>query len=250
MSAASPAAIIRRAAGGSVALELSADGLEYVPSAELVDFSGRHLWVRVRMMADDSAPQPAVTLRGISIGGQSRAPDERAVRLEPSGSQDRLQKRYLRYVDDFTSQRFRLLGIVDNEERLETIPGEIRTRGVKGYANRVTVRHQFVCDHRMAKIRVRMESQAWERDLGAHNELGLSLDGENVLLAETTSGKAGDNGRYSGWLEIDATEDERFEGITSFWVHKTMVNGSGADTNPSNMIREYEVTAETVETAP
>jgi hypothetical protein len=69
----------------------------------------------------------------------------------------------------------------------------------------------------------------------------VSLDGENVLVSETTSGRENASGRYVGEIEFDLTGDERFAGATELWVHFTMINTSGVRTGNSNDIRTLTV---------
>ena len=97
----------------------------------------------------------------------------------------------------------------------------------------------------MKDLRVLVESYS-HRSLGAHNEIGVSLDGQNVLISETTSGRENAAGRYSGEIEIDLSGDERFAGVKEFWVHFTMINSSGVKTGQSNDIRALRVSGTVV----
>jgi hypothetical protein len=101
-----------------------------------------------------------------------------------------------------------------------------------------------VSAHPLKNIKVRMKSLAHERNLGAHNELAVSLDGKQKLRQETTAGKEGQAYCYSGVLEIDLSQDERFTGVREFWVHLEMHSMSGVKTGRSNSIDWFEVEAE------
>lgn len=83
------------------------------------------------------------------------------------------------------------------------------------------------------------------RSLGSFNTLGLSLDGRQPLLSETTQGKEKENGSYRDSIEIDASNDARLAGIREFWVHLAMTNTSCVAGRTSNRIMECRVDAET-----
>jgi len=44
----------------------------------------------------------------------------------------------------------------------------------------------------------------------------VSLDGEEVLVTETTGGKEDPSGRYVGTVELHLSDDGRFDGATEF----------------------------------
>jgi hypothetical protein len=178
-------------------------------------------------------------LNGWSRAARAVPPTERAVELKPIRGR-------VHYEDPFEAPRYRELAEVDRPEVLIWRRGSLSIRGTKGRANRVEVRQCFTCERPLRKIHVALESRAWERDLNAHNEVGLSLDGRQTILSDTTRGKAGENRRYDGTLTLDATGDERFRAVRSFWVHLVMVNASGAQTNVSNVLHNLDVRAEVV----
>ena len=89
---------------------------------------------------------------------------------------------------------------------------------------------------------MRLESYA-HRSLGSFNTIGLSLDGREPILVQTTRGKEGKSGAYRGMLEIDASGDQRFLNVRELWVHLTMTNGCGVATRTSNKLLRCEVEA-------
>jgi hypothetical protein len=202
---------------------------------------GKNLWVRVTMHAPPSkAQQPACLLKELTVSAKVLPPRRREIllKLRPD------QRNRFYYRDDFDCQRYLHLAEIENSEMLLWRRGEIWTHGVEGRGNIVVLRQKFVSAHPLKNIKVRMKSLAHERNLGAHNELAVSLDGKQKLRQETTAGKEGQAYCYSGVLEIDLSQDERFTGVREFWVHLEMHSMSGVKTGRSNSIDWFEVEAE------
>jgi hypothetical protein len=210
-------------------VELSTDGLTFKPGAGTpADWHGRNVWVRLSL-------RPGTTLRGWSLKGRVVPPAERAIVLQPVRGK-------CHYEDDFSAPRYLQLAEVDHPDRLIPARGGVSIRGTAGAVNRVEIRQRFTCDKPLEGLRVELTSRAWERDLNAHNELAVSLDGSQLLASETTRGWAA-GGRYDGTLTVDLAADPRAQGVREFWVHMVMVSASGVQTNASNTLQNLQVRA-------
>ena len=146
------------------------------------------------------------------------------------------------YADDFQTQKHLHLALIDNLDHLEWTRGYVGAHGVKGRRNVVTLKQKFVSDVPIAKLRLRVASSA-HRALGSHNVFGLSLDGREPVLSESTKGKERKDGRYRDTIEIDSGGESRFTNVREFWVHLSMINGTAKDTRTSNRITSYEIEA-------
>jgi len=173
----------------------------------------------------------------LQVTCQVEPPERREIELHPD------DQGHLSYRDDFQTQKHLHQAEIDALDLLEWHRGYVGTHGVKGKSVKVTLRQKFVSTEPVTSVRVAMTSTA-HRALGSFNTVGLSLDGKEPLLTETTLGKEKKEGRgagkYSGALEIDASDDPRFAEVTEFWVHLGMNNTCGANTRTSNRIQEYE----------
>ena len=226
-------------ATGKVGVELSTDGQVWRPAETTEDgWQGQNLWVRLTLSGTEAGAATRV-LKSWSLKAKAVAPGERVVVLAPVRGK-------VHYEDPFEAPRYLQIAEVDWGEELIWRRGSLSIRGKAGAANRVEIRQRFACERPLRNLRIEVEGRAWERDLGAHNELGVSLDGAEMLVSESTRGQAGASGRYDGTLAVDLTDDERFRGVREFWVHLVMVNASGVATNPSNMLRRIEVWADLV----
>lgn len=225
------------ASGASLALSYSTDGEKFAETGlgeTLTDFAGRNLWVRAEMTGGQ-AEGIGGWLSDLAVHGECVAPAERAVIIEPLNRRGKFE-----YRDDFESTRAMHVAQITGGEFLEWVRGKVQVRGHDGQKINSTLRWRFVAEKPMTKVRVMVESYS-HRSLGAHNEVGVSLDGENVLVSETTSGRENASGRYVGEIAFDLSGDERFAGATELWVHFTMINTSGVRTGNSNDIRILEV---------
>lgn len=221
------------------ALSWSADGLNWAdlqPDQALPDFAGRNLWVRLRVSADGPPGAVAAWLDDVTITGETVPPVERIVRLEPISRRGRFEWR-----DDFESTRALHQALIDGGDDLEWTRGSVGIRGVDGRALRPTLRWHFAAERPLRDVTIAIQSYSHQQ-LSARNEIGVSLDGENVLLAETTAGREDASGRYVGTISFDLSADERFGDARELWVHVTMINSAGVKTNRSNDIRLIEVT--------
>lgn len=205
-------------------------------------FSRRNIWVRLIAKGGGEGPF-ACRLEEIRFQGKSALPDRKEVALKPWGS------RHVTYTDTFDAPRYLHIADVTGEQDLRWARGEIGTSGgAQGRKVQVELRYKFVAESPMQNIRVTMDSFA-HRELGSYNEVGVSLDGKEILAKETTRGKERDDGRYSGQETLDLSNDERFRGIEQFYVHLIMVNAAGVKTNPSNRIYSFTVEADLGEPA-
>jgi len=204
------------------------------------EFAGKEFWVRVQATVGDQPAEP-VAFDALRVTCSVKPPEKREVALKPD------ENGRVAYTDDFQTQKYLHLAEIENVEHLEWERGFVGTHGVKGKLNVVVLKQKFTCERPLSKLRLKVESYA-HRSLGSFNVIGLSLDGKEPLLTDTTRGKERKEGvakgRYQGALELDASNDKRFAGIKEFWVHLRMVNTVGAKTNRSNKIMSYTVTAE------
>ena len=206
-------------------------------TADNEEFKGKEFWVRVLAEVGEQPAEP-VAFDRFHVTCSVTPPERREIELalDTEGS--------VRYVDDFQTQKHLHLAEIDNLDLLEWQRGYVGTHGVKGRGVVVSLRQKFVSPQALASVRVKMTSTA-HRALGSSNTVGLSLDGKEPLLTETTLGREKVDGRaqgkYSGTLEVDVSADARFANVSEFWVHLIMRNTSGADTRTSNRIQNYEV---------
>jgi len=227
-------------ATGELALSWSSDGNSWQDieaGQPVADFAGRNLWLRLQMScAGGVEGRPSAWLDDLSVRGETVPPEERVVRIEPVHRRGRFE-----YTDDFEATRALHVAEIDGGQWLEWERGRVGVRGHDGERVEARLRWHLVAERPVRDVAVTVESYS-HRQLGAHNEIGVSLDGEDVLLSETTSGREDPSGRYVGTIEFDLGEDERFEDATELWVHVTMVNSSHVKTNRSNDIRLLEIT--------
>ncbi|MBT5610331.1 MAG: hypothetical protein HN742_08605 [Lentisphaerae bacterium] len=214
---------------------LVADGGD---SAALV---GKEFWVRLRMEAG-SATGEAIRLDGLNVACGVAPPEKREIDLSSNVDGN------VSYEEDFQTQAHLHVAEITNLTELVWERGYVGTHGIKGKGNEVTMRQRFVSATPLREIRVAMDSSG-HRALGSFNSLGLSLDGGEPLVTDTSRGKEEKEGkakgRYQGTLELDTSEDGRFSGVKAFWVHLTMANTCGAKTRTSNRITGYRVSAKT-----
>ncbi len=230
--------------GAALEVTVSADGHTW-QDADLdqpaADFAGRNLWVRFTMTASGGKPgTPAGWLSDLAVRSDCVPPPARQVQIVPAHRRGNFE-----YRDDFQAQRALHLAQIEGGEDLEWERGRVQVYGTEGRTVRSTLRWQFVSEKPMTDIRVAIESYSHQQ-LGAHNEIGVSLDGEDILTGETTAGKEDEGGRtpgrYIGTIKFDLSDDARFQGITEFWVHFTMINNARVRTNRSNDVRMLEIT--------
>jgi hypothetical protein len=231
--------------GAALTVALSPDGFtwqEAGPDQPPGEFKGRNLWVRFTMQATGGeAGRPAGWLSDLAIRGECVPPAARQVEIAPAH-----RRGDFRYRDDFEAQRYLHLAHIEGGEDLEWERGRVGVRGADGRVVQSTLRWKLVAERPMSKIRVTVESYS-HKQLAAHNEIGVSLDGENLLVTETTAGKEDPSGRYVGTVELDLSQEERLAGVGEFWVHFTMINKATKRTNRSNDIRRLEVSGQLAE---
>ena len=209
-------------------------------SAGNEEFVGKEFWVRVQAQVGDKPAEP-VALDALRVTCHVEPPDKREVALEPD------ENGRVVYSDDFQTQKHLHLAEIENVEHMEWSRGFVGTHGVKGRRNDVVLKQKFTCVRPLSKLKLKVDSYA-HRSLGSFNIIGLSLDGRDMLIEDTTRGKENKEGKakgkYQGTLLLDASQDKRFAGVKEFWVHLRMVNTVGAKTNRSNKIMGFEVEAQ------
>jgi len=232
-------------AQADLAISWSADGntwQELAAGEPPADFAGQNLWVRLTMsVAGGEAGQSAAWLDDFAIRGECVPPEERVVRIEPLNRRGRFE-----YSDDFEATRALHLAHIDGGEFLEWERGRVGLRGQDGKAARPALRWRFVAERPMRDLRIAIESYSHQQ-LGAYNEIGVSLDGQNLLVSDTTRGKENASGRYVGTIEFDLADDERFAGATELWLHVTLINTAGVQTGRSNAIHLLEISGTLVD---
>ena len=220
--------------GATLTASCSTDGQTFadLPLGQpLADFAGRNLWVRLELAGGAAeAGQVGGWLSEVTVRGECVPPDEPVVRIAPLNRRGRFE-----YTDDFQAPRALHLAHIDGGQFLEWERGKVQVRGHDAETVRSTLRWRFVAERPIQDLHIVVESYS-HRQLGARNDIGVSLDGETPLVSETTSGREDASGRYVGTIEFDLSADERFAGATEVWVHFTMVNSSRVVTGRSNDI--------------
>ena len=224
---------------GQIRLELSADAQKWLPPASLPALSGRNFWVRVTLSAPASST-PVTRLQSIEVTGGFEGPEQHALPLLPVVKDDEIFDETLEgdvlYVDDFQAPRYRHMGEVSGEDDLQWQPGELSVHGVEGRGVRVEIKQHFVSQRPLNLTRVVLSGMSVGA-LGAHNELALSLDGKTPLAAATSAGRGrASDGLFAEDLVLGLAGEPRAQGVTDFWLHLVMVNGSGKATNVSNRL--------------
>jgi hypothetical protein len=224
-------------ANAGVSVDLSTDGqIFHAGRSPGKDWEGQNLWVRLTLTKAPEGEIAGGTLRGWSLKGRVIQPMERAIQLRPIRNQ-------LHYEDNFMATRYFQLAEIDRPDELIPARGGVSIRGRAGGTNRVMIRQHFISETPLEGLRVELISRAQEKNLNAHNELGVSLDGSEIIASDSTRGKANQRGRYDGKLTLNLSSNERLRGIREFWVHMVMVNASGVRTNLSNTLRNLQVWA-------
>lgn len=201
------------------------------------DFLGQDLWVRVTCPVGELR-QPILAIDTLKVTCTVEPPERREISLEPS------RKGAVHYRDTFDSQKYLHLAHIENAEQLTWDRGLIGTHGVAGRGNRVGLKWKLVCEKPLSEIRVAVTGTANRKNLGSHNTVAVSLDGETKLAEDTTADKpANSQGTYQGTLTLDLTAESRCQGVSELWVHVDMTNNSGAKTRRSNTIETLEVWA-------
>lgn len=127
---------------------------------------------------------------------------------------------------------------IENEKELEFNGDGIATHGVAGHINHVIIRQKFVSNVGIKLRTVTSVNDADQKNFGATNALGISLDGKNIIWEKTTSGVA-----KAGELSLQLADDPRFQNIKEFWIYLEMSNTSGINTNTSNKITHLTIEA-------
>lgn len=195
-------------------------------------FAGAHE-LRVRLLLAGRAGQVGdvpVALDGLRVIGTFEPPSEKVIRLATAPGIP------LRWDGDLAGGSLSLTAEIDNEKELETVPGGLGTHGVAGYGNTVTLRQRLLCATGADLHRVVSRNYADAANYGATNALGLSLDGQTVLVQQTTSGKA-----EGTELTLDIKEDQRFTNVREFWIHLTMRCNCGVKTGTTNRITALRI---------
>lgn len=247
---------IKASGTGRLAVAASADGRAWseaeivledgltVASTALPEMKGKNLWVRVQLAAEPGQ-EIATILDRLVVEGGFEPPASSAFELigdlQATDRPKHLSLTRVDYEDGFDAQRYLHVGQVDNPGDLTWSPGTLSITGVQGRTARVEVKQHFTSREPLGLDRIALDCVAYA-NFGAHDEIGVSLDGLQVLASETTAGKerASDK-RFYGELELDLTSETWAQGVTDFWVHMVMVNNCGKKTNTTNQLKRLVV---------
>lgn len=230
---------VKTTGSGQIKVELSHDWDKWVAANTLTDPSGHNFWARITLSAPASK-QPATFLRSIEVTGDFAGPPDHAMPLLPVVKNDEIFDESLEgdviYRDDFQAPRYLHIGEIVGAPDLQWQPGTLSVRGVEGRAARVEIRQHFTSQRPLNLKGVTLTNMSIGA-LGGHNELTLSLDGKTPLATTTSAGKGrASDGMFSGDLTLDLANEAKAQGVTGFWLHLVMVNGSGKATNVSNRL--------------
>jgi hypothetical protein len=230
---------------GRLEVAASADGRTWTPAQVLsgvgvvtLDLSGQAPFaggreVRVRVLLSGRCERVGdvpVAVDEVRVAGAFEPPADKVIRLPAAPGIS------VRWDANFVGAALPFTATVDNEKELESLPGALGTHGVAGSANTVTVRQKLLCDTGIDLHEVVSKNYADQGNYGAVNSLGLSLDGQTVLLQQSTSGLAAGVD-----LVMNVKDDARFRGLKEFWVHLTMTCGCGVKTATTNRITALRI---------
>jgi hypothetical protein len=197
--------------------------------------SGRELWVRASVTGVGRS-----VLDQLRVTCRTALPERREVRLAPD------PEGKITYVEDFASRKYLHLAEIQGKDTLDWKRGGLSTHGVQGRANTVELKWKFVSDKPLTGLKVVVEGMANGPNLGGTNTAGLSLDGQTILVSDTTAGKEAP-ARAQGWfrepLTLDATARPEFASVREFYLHLTMSNTFTKLTATSNRITKFTVSA-------
>jgi hypothetical protein len=230
---------------GSIAVATSIDGQTWSPEHQL-DSTGilttglanqdnkpiQNLWIRISLTGkiEDVGDIPA-SIDSFTVSGHFSDPAERQVSLyaipgKPMQWQSTPDSSLL-----FTSD-------IKNRKELEVSGNGIGTHGVAGHANHVVLYQKFISNVGLNLNEITSINTADQKNFGATNTLGISLDGKNILLQKSTSGIA-----KASKLSLELADDPRFQNVKEFWIYLEMSNLSGVKTGTTNKITGLTIQA-------
>jgi len=190
-------------------------------------------WVRI---AADLGPKSSVVVRGFRTACRVKPPWRPQVTLQPQ--EDGLAI----YRETFQSTRLIHLAEIENGSALEWDAGRMFIRGQRSGPVRVAVRQRFVTPVPLRAIVVRVRNAANRQEGGAANLVGLSLDGQSLVVREATPASAG---LFEGETEVRLDDPARLAEARQFFLHIELSNRAGAPAIPSNWVSCIEVVART-----
>lgn len=201
-----------------------------VAPEKLPDEPLQQVWVRVNVAGP---PESAAVLTRLFLRGETIPPERREWRLSPAGLDVPAG------IEDFQTPRYLHLAEVDGDPPLWT-RGALAARGIQGRGRRSVVRYRLAAEAPLAEVRVRVEQRANGRNLGAANQVRLLL-GESVLAEAQTTGP----GNASGWVDdpLEVTSGTLPPDTRELTLELVMTNGSGVETNTSNLITRVTIYA-------
>ncbi len=202
--------------------------------------SAQQLYVRFTMENPGGPGARPNMLDSLSFACAVKPPDRKEIVLQPRAKGD------LYYFDDFeTSQWMHTADVSGDVEFARWSPGSFGLRGAKGKTTNWSMQQKFVLsDNNMKKLTIKLSGNANHRDLGGAVSLGLSRDGQNIMLIDNSGKHLRENQRvYNGELviELPGKTDLQVPTLGEFFLHLTMRNVSGAQTNESSTIRSLEI---------
>jgi hypothetical protein len=155
----------------------------------------------------------------------------------------------LHYVDDFQTSTW--MHTADESGDIDIVTWRPDTFGFRGAARGATswaLRQKFILDRPMEHLAIRLAYRADQRNLGGSVELGISLDGENIIASDRSGNHIGPQQKTAAGhlvVSLDDLSDVTLPDVKAFYVHMTMRNTSGVDTNESSRIQQLQIIGET-----
>lgn len=231
---------------GSLTVAVSNDGMKW-SQAQPIPASGELLlslnndtrflqcngvWVRVEMKGTaQKTGDILASIDGIQVTGRFQQPPTREIKLESAPSKPLLWDADMNGSLTYTAH-------IENAANLISERGFLGTHGTEGYTNTAILRQKFVCVDGLDLDKIISKNTADQANYGATNGLGISLDGETVLVENKTSGSV-----TNAELALDLSADTRFDDVKEFWIHLTMTNASGVKTGLTNRITSLHIEA-------
>jgi len=232
-----------------VELSLSRDGRRFIHPARalgrqdgnpfhLTDtasyrLDGEEWWVRI---AATVAPRSRCTLTLFRANCRTKPPGRQEVALAPA-TDGRLA-----YRETFDSSKILHLAEIQNLTALEWQRGGVFIRGRSGGPVEVVLRQKFVSPEPLRAVAIRIRNAAIRSEVQGTNVFGISIDGSSLLARKTTPGA---EARFTGTTELRVTDAARLAGTRHFYLHIVLTNEAGAETDPSNILSQIEIEAET-----
>jgi hypothetical protein len=107
---------------------------------------------------------------------------------------------------------------IDNKKQIVTSSSSIGMLCAPNEPNKVSIRQKFVVPNGIDLRKLTFHSYADEKNYGAVNSLGISLDGKTILQEKETAG-LDDN---SPKVTMELPDEDRFKNVKEFWLHLSM----------------------------